>query len=278
MKRNSLTNLPYVLLNLYSAAVYLFLFIPILTIVCYSFNSGRLLLVWQGFSFAPYHRAFSNTQMMNSVVVSLQAAAISALIATFLGSLAGLYLARKPGWHSKLFIGMLSIVLVTPEIVNAVALLPWFVFLGVDASMSAFNNGLLRLAIGHSLFPTAVVTFIVRARMVGINAWLEDAAADLYASPLRRFCGITFPMMFPAVVAGGLLAATMSMDNVIISSFVSVQGSSPWPVFVFGSLRSGMRPEIAALSTVICMVIILIVLVAALLLKSGTQMSAGKDV
>ncbi|WP_137113912.1 ABC transporter permease [Mesorhizobium sp. GR13] len=269
MKSKHLSRIFNTVLALYSVAVYVFLFAPILAIIAYSFNGGRLLLVWQEFSFAPYLRAFSNAQMTNSVVTSLQAAALATLIATILGSLAGLHIARRPGLSSTVFVSLISIVLVTPEIVNAVALLPWFVFLGVDASVPAFNSGLVRLAIGHAIFPTAVVTFVVRARMSGVNASLEEAAADLYATPFSRFRQITLPIMLPAIVAGGLLAATISMDNVIISSFVSVQGSSPWPVFVFGSLRSGMRPEIAALSTVMFIVVISVVAIAALILRWG---------
>lgn len=256
-------------LTIHAVLMYAFLFLPILAIVGYSFNSGRLLSVWQGFSFAPYWRAFSNAQMTDSIVTSLKVALVASLIATVLGSLAGLYLARRPGWLSRLFIILISVVLVTPEIVSAVALLPWFVFLGIDAGIPAFNSGLVRLAIGHAIFPTAVVAFIVRARMSGLNATLEEAAADLYATPFQRFRQITVPVMFPAIIAGALLAATTSLDNVIISSFVSVQGSSPWPVFVFGSLRSGMRPEIAALSTVMFALMIAALLTAVLALRRG---------
>ncbi len=260
-------------LTIHAVLMYAFLFLPILAIVGYSFNSGRLLSVWQGLSLSPYWRAFSNAQMTNSVVTSLKVAVVASLIATVLGSLAGLHLARRPGWPSRLFVILISVVLVTPEIVNAVALLPWFVFLGVDASVPAFNSGLVRLAIGHAIFPTAVVAFIVRARMSGLNATLEEAAADLYATPFQRFRQITIPIMLPAIIAGALLAATMSLDNVIISSFVSVQGSSPWPVFVFGSLRSGMRPEIAALSTVMFALMIVVLLAAVLVLKRGESSS-----
>lgn len=263
-------------LTLHAVLVYAFLFLPILVIVAYSFNSGRLMLVWQGFSLAPYWRAFSNAQMTELVATSLKVAGIAATIATVLGSLAGLYLARHPGWGSRLFVILISIVLVTPEIVNAIALLPWFVFLGVDAGMSVFSQGLVRLAIGHAILPTALVAFIVKSRMSGLNANLEEAAADLYATSFQGFHQITIPVMLPAIVAGALLAATTSLDNVIISSFVSVQGSSPWPVFVFGSLRSGMRPEIAALSTVMFALMIVALLIAMLVLRRGAESGGGR--
>ena len=200
-------------LTLHAVLVYAFLFLPILVIVAYSFNSGRLMLVWQGFSLAPYWRAFSNAQMTESVATSLKVAGIAATIATVLGSLAGLYLARHPGWGSRLFVILISIVLVTPEIVNAIALLPWFVFLGVDAGMSVFSQGLVRLAIGHAILPTALVAFIVKSRMSGLNANLEEAAADLYATSFQGFHQITIPVMLPAIVAGALLALALGITT-----------------------------------------------------------------
>lgn len=137
----------------------------------------------------------------------------------------------------------------TPEIVDAVALLPWLVSLGTDAGMPIFNNGVVRLVVGHSLFATAVVAYIVRARLVGLEAQLEEASADLYATPWTTFRRITLPLAMPAVLAGGLLAFTLSLDNTVISAFVQVSGTTPWPVYVLSALRSGLRPEIAAVST-----------------------------
>ncbi|GAA2187311.1 putrescine ABC transporter permease PotI [Leucobacter alluvii] len=251
--------------------VLVFLFIPILFIVIYSFNSGRLLVSWGGFSFDPYIQLGQNDNILRSVWTSVRVALLTALLATVLGSLAGIVLARIGGRGKRLLLIMLALVLVTPEIVNAVALLPWFVFLGVDLHMPFFNNGVARMVIGHSLFSTAVVAFVVQARVGSLNASLDESAADLYATPVRRFMQITVPLMMPAVLSGALLAFTMSLDNVVISSFVSVQGSTPWPVVVFGSLKQGLTPEMAAMSVIMFLALMLTLLLAVLVLRRSAS-------
>jgi ABC-type spermidine/putrescine transport system permease subunit II len=151
-----------------------------------------------------------------------------------------------------------------------VSLLPWLVYLGQDLGLSLFNDGTVRLVVGHSLFSVAVVSYIVRARLVGQPANLEEASADLYASPFTTFRRVTLPLAMPAVIAGLLLSFTFSLDNTIVSSFVQVSGSTPWPVYVLSSLRSGLRPEIAAVSTVmLVLTLAALALVAIVLRRSG---------
>ncbi len=237
-------------LTVWGVAVFAFLFAPILVVVASSFNSGRLLVAWQGFSLEPFAALLTKPAIRDAVLVSLQTGAISAVVASVLGMLAGIALARRPGRWAVWFIGLLLLVSVTPEIVDAVALLPWLVFLGQDLGLPVFNDGIVRLVIGHSLFSTAVVSYIVRARLVGLDARLEEASADLYAPPARTFLKITLPLVAPAVLAGGLLSFTLSLDNTVIAAFVQVSGTTPWPVYVLSALRSGLRPEIAAVSTV----------------------------
>jgi ABC-type spermidine/putrescine transport system permease subunit II len=246
-RRRSLTD---VLIAAWGVLGLLFLFFPVIVIIVYSFNTGRQLRSWAGFGFSSYENALSNPTIVATIQVSILAAVGSAVVSTILGSLAGVALARRPsarwvGWLTLL----LGLIMVTPEIVNAVSLLPWFVDLSNTWNLSVFAVGQVRLVIAHSLFSCAVVTFIVRARMAGVDESLEEAAADLGAPPLRRFLDITFPLMRPAVISGALLAFTLSLDNTVLSSFVSVAGSTPWPVYVFASLRSTLRPEIAAVST-----------------------------
>ena len=170
--------------------------------------------------------------------------------------------------------GLLALVLVTPEIVDAVALLPWFVWLGGDAGMATFDDGLLRLTIGTGIFATAVVALIVRARLAGLDEALEESAADLYATPYRAFTQITLPLIMPAVLAGALLSFTLSLDNTIISSFVSVAGYTPWPVYVFSSVRSALRPEIASVSTLMFVLTLIAIGLVALVLRRGGDSSA----
>ncbi len=257
-------------LGVWGVLVMLFLFAPIIVIIIYSFNDGRLLVSWDQFGLAPYEALIAKPAIRSAVVVSLQVAALSSVVATLLGTTAGVALARRPGRWTYWFIGLLLLVSVTPEIVDAVSLLPWFVFLGQDAGLSPFDNGIVRLVVGHSLFSTAVVAYIVRARLIGLDESLEEASMDLYAPPLRTFRRITVPLAMPAVLAGALLAFTLSLDNTIVSAFVQVSGSTPWPVYVLSALRSGLRPEIAAVSTVmLVLTLAALALVAVVLKRSG---------
>lgn len=258
------------LLSVWGWLVMAFLFAPILVIVVYSFNEGRLLSAWGGFGFSAYEAAFGNRQIVATVLVTIRVAIWSALVATILGTMAGIALARRPGRWTVWFTALLLLVTVTPEIVDAVALLPWFVQLGTELGITILNDGIVRLAIGSSLFSTAVVAYLVRSRLIGMDEHLEHAATDLYATPFQALTRVTLPLTAPAVLSGFLLSFTLSLDNTIIASFVSVQGSTPWPVYILGSVRSGLRPEIAAMSTIMLVLTLLVlVLVAIVLRRSG---------
>jgi ABC-type spermidine/putrescine transport system permease subunit II len=263
--------------GVWGVLVMLFLFLPIIVIVVHSFNTGRLLAVWDGFGFDAFASILVKPAIQNAVRVSLITALIAAIIATALGTLAGIAMARHPGKWVWWFLGLLLLVSVTPEIVDAVSLLPWLVFLGQDLGLSIFSDGTVRLVVGHSLFSVAVVSYIVRARLVGLPANLEEASADLYAPPLRTFRRVTLPLAMPAVLAGLLLSFTFSLDNTIVSSFVQVSGATPWPVYVLSALRGGLRPEIAAVSTIMLALTLLALAVVALVLRragdSSTQIA-----
>lgn len=265
---------PKIGLTVWGVLIFIFLFLPIVWIVVYSFNTGRILTDWNGFGFDGYRAFFENSTPRAAVRTSLIVGVISAVIATILGSLAGVALARRPGKWTGGFLVLVALVLVTPEIVDAIALLPWYVLLGQDFNILAFNNGYIRLIVSHSVFSTAVVTLIVRARLSGIDEALEEAAADLYATPTKRFTQITFPLMLPAVLAGGLLAFTLSLDNTVISSFVFVQGSTPWPVYVFSSVKASLRPEIASISTLMFLLTVFAIGMVGLVLRRGGDSSS----
>jgi putrescine transport system permease protein len=261
-----------IFLNVWGVLVYAFLFLPILMIVIFSFNKGRALLAWEGFGLDWYTSLPDNQVILDSIATSLKAAVGAAIIASIIGSFAGIALARRPGKWTIGFMAIVFLVLVTPEIVDAISLLIWFVRLKgpFGPENTLINYGLMRLWVGHSLFATAVVTLIVRARLEGLDESLEEAGADLYAPPGRRFRQITLPLMMPAVLAGGLLAFSLSLDNTIISTFVSVAGASPWPVYVFGSLRAILRPEIASMSTLMLLLTLFALgMVAVVLKRSG---------
>ncbi|MEV4775485.1 ABC transporter permease [Microbacterium sp. LWH12-1.2] len=265
------------LLAVWSVIVFAFLFLPIIVIIAYSFNSGRLLVAWEGFSMAPFAAIFEKPVIRDAVMVSIRTGLIAAVLASLLGTLAGIAMARRPGRWVWWFLGLLLLVSVTPEIVDAVALLPWLVFLGQDLGISLFSDGTARLVVGHSLFSVAIVSYIVRARLVGQDARLEEASADLYATPLRTFMKITLPLAMPAVLAGVLLSFTLSLDNTVASAFVQVSGTTPWPVYVLSALRSGLRPEIAAVSTIMLVLTLISLALVALVLKragdSATQIA-----
>lgn len=265
------------LLTAWAVIVFAFLFLPIIVIVIYSFNSGRLLVAWESFSVVPFTAIFEKPVIRDAVMVSIRTGLIAAVLATVLGTLAGIAMARRPGRWVLWFLGLLLLVSVTPEIVDAVALLPWLVFLGQDLGLSLFSDGVARLVVGHSLFSVAIVSYIVRARLVGQDSRLEEASADLYATPLRTFMRVTLPVAMPAVLAGFLLSFTLSLDNTVVSAFVQVSGTTPWPVYILSALRSGLRPEIAAVSTIMLVLTLISLALVALVLKragdSATQIA-----
>lgn len=254
-------------LTVWGVAVMVFLFLPIIVIVISSFNSGRLLVAWDSFGWDAYLTILEKPAIQRAVVVSLQVALISAILATALGTTAGIAMARHPGRWVGPFLVLLLLVSVTPEIVDAVSLLPWFVTLGQDLGIGIFNDGIVRLSVGSSLFATAVVAYLVRSRLVGQDAKLEEASADLFAKPVTTFRRITLSLAMPAILAGFLLAFTLSLDNTVIAAFVNVSGTTPWPVYVLSAVRSGLRPEIAAVSTIMLLLTLLALALVAVVLK-----------
>lgn len=260
--------------TVWGVAVLAFLFLPIAIVVVYSFNVGRLLTSFTTFGFDSFAAIVTKAVVRDAVIVSVQTGIIAAIFASVLGTLAGIAMARHPGRWVWWFLVLLLLVSVTPEIVDAVALLPWLVTLGQDWGLSIFNDGIVRLVVGHSLFSIAVVSYLVRARLIGLDAQLEEASADLYAAPFTTFRRVTLPLALPAVLAGFLLSFTLSLDNTVIAAFVSVSGTTPWPVYILGAVRSGLRPEIAAVSTIMLALTLLSLALVALVLKRAGDSAA----
>ena len=257
------------MLWLWGAAVLVFLYLPITFIVGHSFNRNKALEVWSGFSTKWYGEMWDNTLLTGSMKSSLGAAAVAALISVILGTLAGIALARRPGRWTVGFMAVLLLVLTTPEIVDATGMQLEFVSLG-----GIFREGLAPLWIGQSIFSAAVVTLIVRARMQGMDESLEQAANDLYATPLTAFRQITLPLIAPAVMAGGLLAFTFALDNVIISDCVKAPGTNTFPTYVLGQVKTVRKPDIAAMATLLLGVTLLaLIAAAAILRRSGDDSS-----
>jgi ABC-type spermidine/putrescine transport system permease subunit I len=254
------------LLWVWSASVMVFLYLPIAFIVAHSFNNNKALEAWSGFSTRWYGEMWDNTLLTSSVRSSFGAAAIAALLAVILGTCAGIALARRSGKWTVGFMGVLLLVLTTPEIVDATGMQLQFVSLG-----GPLRQGLVPLWIGQSIFSTAVVTLIVRARMQGMDESLEQAANDLFATPLTAFRQITLPLIAPAVLAGGLLAFTFALDNVIVSDFVKAPGTNTFPTYVLGQVKTVRKPDIAAMATLLLGVTLGAIAVAALILRRSGE-------
>lgn len=252
------------LLILWLALVFMFLFLPIVVIIIYSFNGGRNLYVWGGWSAQWYATAVSNPRAIGALWVSLQSALMNSVLAVGLGMFAGIALARRKGSWTPPYLGLIFVILCIPELVSAIGQMIWLDRIGLF-------NGLARLAIGHSLFNVAVVALVVKARAEGISETLEQAAADLGARPWRAFLDVTLPMMFPAVLAGFLLAFTFSFDDVLISLFVQRPGTSTFPIYILSSMKAGLKGDVAALAVMTLIASFIGVAGAAMLLSRGSK-------
>lgn len=253
----------------WSVLVMVFLYLPIVFVVGHSFNDNKALEVWAGFSTRWYKEMWDNSLLTGSVKSSFEAAAVAALISVILGTLAGIALARRSGKWTVGFMAVLLLVLTTPEIVDATGMQLQFVSFG-----GVFREGLVPLWIGQSIFSAAVVTLIVRARMQGMDESLEQAANDLFATPFTAFRQITLPLIAPAVLAGGLLAFTFALDNVIISDFVKAPGTNTFPTYVLGQVKTVRKPDIAAMATLLLGITLLVLFIAAgILRRSGDDSS-----
>lgn len=250
----------------WTAGVIIFLFMPIVFLMAMSFNEFKSIFKWTRFSTRWWGHMLDNASLTSSVRVSVEVAVISTLLALVLGTFAGLALARRPGKWTAGFVGLILLILVTPEIVDGAGQLSWFVRLG-----GVFREGLTPIVLVHTVFSSAVVTLIVRARVAGLDARLEEAAADLFATPVRAFWQITLPLVMPAVLSGGMLAFTLSLDNVVSTSFVSPAGITTFPNYVFGLSGGIIRPEVAAMATLFIGATLLAVAVVAVVLRRGGQ-------
>jgi putrescine transport system permease protein len=233
------------------ALVYAFLYLPIALLVIYSFNASKLVTVWGGFSTKWYGELLQDHQVLDAAWLSLKIAFVNACLATTLGTLAAVVLVRFRRFPGRaLFTGMVSAPLVMPEIITGLALL--LLFVGME-QMLGWPDGrsMTTIVIAHVTFSLSFVTVVVRSRLASMDRSLEEAAMDLGARPLTVFLKITLPIIAPALAAGWLLAFTLSVDDVVISAFVSGPGSTPLPIVIFSKVRLGVSPEINALATIV---------------------------
>lgn len=232
-----------------------FLYAPMLMLVVYSFNSSKLVTVWAGWSTRWYSELFHDSAMIGAVLLSLTIAAASATMAVILGALAAVVMTRFGAFRgSNGFAFMLTAPLVMPDVITGLSLLLLFVALGHAIGWPA-ERGMLTIWLAHVTFCTAYVTVVISARLRELDRSIEEAAMDLGATPLKVFFVITVPMIAPALVSGWLLAFTLSLDDLVIASFVAGPGATTLPMLVFSSVRMGVNPQINALASLILLVV-----------------------
>ena len=242
-------------LSISSLLGFIFLYAPILSLIIYSFNKSKLVTVWGGWSVKWYVELFSNQQIIDAALVSLKVAFITATLAVILGVLAGYVLSRMGKFPGKLIVsGWVSAPLIMPEVITGLSLLLLFVSLENLIGWPA-GRGITTIIIAHTTFCMAYVAVIVQSRLSQMDDSLEEAAMDLGAKPHSLFFLVTLPIISPAIISGWLLAFTMSLDDLVIASFVSGPGNSTLPMVIFSKIRLGVSPEVNALATIMILIV-----------------------
>src|ERR1700682_4876905 len=247
-------------LRTWAALFFVFLSLPIAIVVFFSFNASRLVEVWAGFSFKWYGTAWTDPAILDALRVSFTVALVNAVLATIFGTLAAIGMQRVGRRMRTTFEVLVYGTIVTPEIVIAIASLLFFVTINVDL-------GIPTIVITHVVYNTSIVALIVRARLVGMDRTLDEAAADLGATPLQTLWRITIPLLYPAILAGGLLAFTFSFDDFVLTFFVSGASSTTLPLRIFSMLRFGVSPVVYAIATVMLVVMLTCVFTASAIVR-----------
>lgn len=241
---------------------YAFLYLPIISLIVYSFNENRLVTVWSGFSTKWYGELMHNETLLDAAWLSVKIGSMNATLSVILGTMAALALVRFRGSRGHKTLGvMVTAPLVMPEIIVGLSLLLLFVAMEQLIGWPE-GRGQTTILLAHVTFSMAYVTVIVQSRLAHMDMSIEEAALDLGARPVKVFFAITLPMIAPALMAGWLLAFTLSMDDLVIASFVSGPGSTTLPMVVYSSVRLGVSPQINALATIIIGIVALAVLIA----------------
>lgn len=239
-----------------------FLYIPMVLLIVYSFNYSKLVPVWGGWSIRWYKVLFESEEIWEAVALSLKIATVNACFATLLGTLAGLALVRFGSFKGRtLFSGMITAPLVMPEVITGLSLLLLFITLKELIGWPD-KRGFTTITIAHITFSMAYVAVIIQSRLAGMSLDLEEAAQDLGAKPFRVMIDITMPLIAPGMLAGWLLAFTLSLDDLVIASFVSGPGATTMPMLIYSRVRLGLRPDINALATIIIVVVAIGIILA----------------
>ncbi len=239
-----------------------FLYVPMVMLIVYSFNYSKIVPVWGGFSTRWYVTLFESEEVWDALILSVQIAMVNATFATLLGTLAGLAMVRFGKFKGRtLFGGMITAPLVMPEVITGLSLLMLFItlneFLGWPSS-----RGFTTITIAHITFSMAYVAVIIQSRLSGMGQDYEEAAQDLGAKPFRVLTDVTLPLLAPGMMAGWLLAFTLSLDDLVIASFVTGPGANTLPMLIYSRVRLGLRPDINALATIIIVTVAVGVVIA----------------
>ncbi|RYE43413.1 MAG: ABC transporter permease subunit [Hyphomicrobiales bacterium] len=248
-----------------------FLYLPIISLVVFSFNESKLVTVWSGFSTKWYGELFADEQMLGAAWLSLRIAFFSASFALVLGTLCAVALVRFKRFRGRTVLaGAVSAPLVMPDVITGLALL--LLFVGMESTLGwPAGRGIVTIIIAHTTFCMAYITVVVQSRLSDLDLSLEEAAMDLGATPFRVFFDITLPIIAPALVSGWLLGFTLSLDDLVIASFVSGPGSSTLPMVIFSKIKLGVSPDVNALATIIIGVVALGVVAATIIGLRGSS-------
>jgi putrescine transport system permease protein len=238
-----------------------FLYLPIMLLVIYSFNESKLVTVWGGFSTKWYGSLLQNKGLMDAAWVTIRVALTSATVSTILGTLAALALTRYTKFHGRtLFSGMIYAPLVMPDVITGLSLLLFFVAIG-------FDRGIVTVILAHITFSMCFVAVVVQSRLLSFDRSIEEAAMDLGATPATTFLQVTLPVISPAVISGWMLAFTLSLDDLVISSFASGPGATTLPMKIYSQVRLGVTPEINAVCTILIAFVTTGVIIASIITK-----------
>ena len=244
------------LLSLYALVVYAFLFAPIVVLVVFSFNDSRRTFVWKGFTTNWYAALLADDDLLGAVAVTLQVGLVAVLVSTILGALLGVGLARLRFRGRGPTETLLLLPMVTPEIVMGLSLLLFFV------ALFESRGSFAQLSIAHITFCVSFVAITVRSRAAGMNPHLEEAARDLGASSWGAFRHVTLPLIMPGIVAGALLALSLSIDDYVVSAFNAGIGTTTLPLYIYSAIKFGVSPEINAISTIVVAITAVGILIA----------------
>jgi putrescine transport system permease protein len=248
-----------------------FFYIPILSMMVYSFNASKLATVWGGFSTKWYVSLLSNKKVVDALILSLKIAVLSSTIATVLGIMAGIALARFRRFRGRvLFSGLVTAPLIMPEVITGISSLMMFILMAQWIGWPS-ARGFTTVTVAHITFSMVFVTTIIHSRMVQSDQAIEEAALDLGSRPWQVLRDITLPVIFPAIMSGWLLAFTISLDDVVITSFTTGPGNTTLPLLIWSKVKLGVTPDINALATITVVVVGIGVAIAGFILNRAER-------